>query len=326
MGGNIWKEDSVRLTKQQYLTIQDDVQSLLINKFPNIVIKTIASMYDKETFGDLDLLVQIDPENNCRTVVKEYLTSLGFKTNCNGEVLSFLYNNFQVDLIFVNKLHTEYAQYYFSWNDCGNLIGRIAKQLGVKHSHLGLYYINRKEDGKLLNQYLLSTDYSTILDLLYLDKSVFYKGFNTKKELFDWIISSPYFNYDKFKLINLDHKNRVRDRKRVTYNEFLTYLEALPSDSLVPKILVTDKLNFVLSQFPHLKQLLEDDALKEKQSKVYSEYYNGILISQITGLTGKELGTFISQGLLNTYTKEYLINNKQNNLKLIKECFDLYNN
>lgn len=72
--------------------------------------------------------------------------------------------------------------------------------------------------------------------------------------------------------------------------------------------------------------MLEDDALKEKQSKAYSEYYNGILISQITGLTGKELGAFISQGLLNTYTKEYLINNKQNNLKLIKECFDLYNN
>lgn len=72
--------------------------------------------------------------------------------------------------------------------------------------------------------------------------------------------------------------------------------------------------------------MLEDDALKEKQSKVYSEYYNGILISQITGLTGKELGAFISQGLLSTYTKEYLINNKQNNLKLIKECFDLYNN
>ncbi len=42
MGGNIWKEDSVRLNKQHYLKTQNDVQSLLINKFPNIVIKTIA--------------------------------------------------------------------------------------------------------------------------------------------------------------------------------------------------------------------------------------------------------------------------------------------
>ena len=326
MGGNIWKEDSVRLNKQQYLKTQNDVQSLLINKFPNIVIKTIASIYDKETFGDLDLLVQIDTINNCRSVVKEYLTSLGFKTNSNGEVLSFLYHNFQVDLIFVNKLNIDYAKNYFSWNDCGNLIGRIAKQLGVKHSHLGLYYTNRKEDGKLLNEYLLSSDYSTVLDLLYLDKDKFFKGFNTKKELFDWIISSPYFNHEKFKLINLNNKNRVRDRKRVTYNEFLTYLETLPYDSLIPKILVDDKLSFVLNQFPHLKPLLEEDTLKEKQARIYSEYYNGILISQITGLTGKELGTFISQGLLNTYTKEYLINNKQNNLKIIKECFDLYNN
>lgn len=291
MGGNIWKDLSVRLSLEDYLKVEEEIISLLKSLQPDIIVRRIAFIRDKKDFGDLDLIV-----SNVTIDLLNQLQQLGYLVNNNGNVLSFLYNSFQIDLIKVPKPLVDYSVNYFSWNDAGNLLGRMSKSLGFKHSHYGLYFIHRGvNNDKIYNEYLLSNQYTDVIKYLQLDINKYLQGFNTKEELFKWIISSPYFNADKFKFENLNHQNKVRDRKRSTYNEFLKYLEDNNLYGIPPKIIIEDKLKYLYSIYPELEACVETDLIKEINSNLISKYFNGELISNITGipLKTKDLGDFI---------------------------------
>ena len=65
-------------------------------RFPNLKLIVPRQLKDKETFGDLDLLVETGHAEEIRKV----LDAEGLKHSTNGQVLSYLDpNNYQVDLI-----------------------------------------------------------------------------------------------------------------------------------------------------------------------------------------------------------------------------------
>lgn len=250
---------------------------------------------EKDSHGDLDILVELESKNTI-TDTLSLLQSQKIIASRNGPVISFLLGTFQVDLIFIQKQYITYTKHYLSWNDLGNLLGRLAKNVfKVKHGMYGLTYEIRPVDNPdhLLGEIQLSTNHIDIINLLELDVKQFNEGFDSYKQMFDWLTSSPYFYTSPYRYENLNNVNRVRDKKRKVYSMFLEYISTRTD-------LSTDSLKLPYDHFDHLKRLfpdIEDKVavlrLEHSVSQAVKHKFNGRVVSEITGLQSKELGLFM---------------------------------
>lgn len=253
-------------------------------------------MYGKTDFGDMDLVINTnDPD--VINLHSKYLSELGFPVSRNGDVLSFLHDNFQIDLLFTPVESFDYACNYYAWNDLGNVVGRLSKKLGFKHGHTGLWYIQRDLD-VVVKEYLVSSDYLTILGILGLDVEQFKAGFNTSLEMFEWAGKSPYFDPEIFKFENLNHINRVRDRKRKVYNELVTWSTEVwkpdPNVTYLTPPAKEDRRAFVLNLYPEIRQPILELELELSLQRAAAVRVNGkVMMDLIPGLAGKALGGFI---------------------------------
>lgn len=294
MGGNIF-DNTKRATKEEYFNIYIPEVSTLLYSVGITDFRIIPAIGEKEDFGDLDIVV----DNTPHTLSKIHKITEQFPSVYNSDYVSFRYKDFQVDLIRIPILSLDYSVKYYSYNDLGNLVGRLAKaNFGIKHGHLGLYFPQFSKDGmRILNNHLLSLDFNTILEMLQLDVNKYQQGFNTYKEMFDFVISSPFFIPEIFAFENLNNKNRVRDRKRKTYNMFLKYLDTLnlPASN-IPKLTDQEKESKILTLFPSLKTQLNKYKILEERSILLKSKINGYIVQDIVkdeNLTGLELGQII---------------------------------
>lgn len=293
MGGNVFKDTHTvrRLEKTEYWQYCEQVLKLILVTTGPISLHITQAIQAKEDFGDMDVIVK---GRSKRSLIEDMLKEKGYPFQKNGDVTSFLYIDFQIDLIFTNEEHYNYSCNYFDWNDLGNLVGRMSKQLGFKHGHDGLYYVLRNDD-RIIKEFLLSTDYLDIINILGLDKFKFKRGFVKYEDLFDFVISSPYFNSDSFKLENLNNINRVRDRKRKTYNMFLKYIAKKGIEGKgTRKLTYEEKEAFVLDKFPGIRTELF--ALKAKIAldlKIKERINGRIIMSIFPGIEGKTVGSYI---------------------------------
>lgn len=118
-----------RLSKEQY----DEVLSALTITLP---YKTVAipSYRSKESFGDCDLLTTATDEAFEESLSKDFIL-LGKKRNGGVTSYALKYGNFppfQFDLIKAKEDSFKFHYNYLSYNDLGNLIGRIAAAFGFK--------------------------------------------------------------------------------------------------------------------------------------------------------------------------------------------------
>jgi hypothetical protein len=307
MGGNIW-QSSVRLCREDYDNTVLSIIELVKGIDPAALFETIDYVREKDSFGDLDILVL-----GSVSKFRDYFTTAGIAFSKNGSVLSALINNFQIDFIFAaTPEELAYSKNYYSWNDAGNIVGRLSKSLGFKHGHNGLFYIHRSEQkDRILSTTLLTTDYFKILDILKLDVEKFKLGFDTYIELFDWVSQSPYFNKNIYAYENLNHANKVRDRKRKTYNMFLSYCENL-QEKFTYKF---DRQSAVVYNFPELTLVLKEDFLRESLNKKLKENFGGDKILSLITLEPYALGRFIHY-LKSQYSREMLLS------YLEQDCFN----
>ena len=137
----------------------------------------------------------------------------------------------QIDFIITPDSEIEAAYNYFSYNDLGNLMGRIAHKFDTKYGQDGLRFVYRTE-GKVLGEIKLSTDPVEICKFLGL------KDFREAKlesllDIFEYVRSSKYFNPFMYDMDELNKINRDRNKKRKTYMSFLDYCGPLKeSDAL----------------------------------------------------------------------------------------------
>lgn len=329
MGGNVFKdylsqkeEQFVgrRLESEDYPSALFAVKSIL-DKI-GLSYATIDFVREKESHGDLDIIVERHPDISAHDITS-FLENEGFKVSQNSNsIVSFLLLTFQVDLILIDPESVDYARNYFSWNDLGNLIGRVSKQVGLKHGHDGLYFMLREED-RVLKEYKLTNDYFKVLEILELDVKHFKKGFNTYIEMFEWVSASPYFNPNKFLLENLNNRNRVRDRKRVIYNLFLNWLN---TKEFSPPRIVDDKEQFVFNLFPGLEEDCKAVRDRAEMLKLLRAKIDVNFIIEFTGLTGKDLGGFLTS-FKSKYDEKYILNSTIEELRLtIKSFYEGYSN
>jgi hypothetical protein len=309
MGGLVFKEKSRRIKKEELPYYRNKIFNIL-DKF-DLEYKEILSYKNKEDFGDLDILVKKDCYINIINKLKNYFKDNNIEYSQNSNILSFLIEELQVDLIFTKARYFESSYYYFKNSDLGNLIGRISHKLGIKWGHKGISIVLRDSSNidanNIIAEIELSQDINEILDILGLDKEIYHEGFDDLEDIFKYVISSKYFNKCLYAYENRNHYARTRDKKRKTYREFLKYIE----ENDIPDNYIYDDTNnrggynirepffseIVLVKFPwvidKIKEITEEYENKKLERREFLEKFNIKEIENELDIHGKELGMYI---------------------------------
>jgi hypothetical protein len=281
-----------RVQAQEYLTLVQQVNARLEKSLGGVRIAQIPSYRGKPDFGDMDILLESDAlPVDWRDRVSEALGSR--KVVPNGPVCSFEFDHFQVDLINCLSDRFDFALGYFSWNDLGNLMGRIAHRFQFKFGHEGLLYPVRAGD-HLLKEVLVTRDFAHALKLLGFDFNHWAAGFDTLEEIFRFVASSSYFDAGQFPLEHRGHRARVRDAKRPTYMKFVTWVnehKPLFSRDIPPPETIFEQAT---STFPDFLKDLDRVKDELQRQTLFKERFNGRLVQKWTQLDGKLLGTFMA--------------------------------
>jgi len=306
MGGNALKSiETHRLDAGEYHAlvpkVLDILRSVVGDTRPLCAIEAYRQKLD---FGDMDVLMG---SNGLRADYKELLEK-AFKSRevyRNGNVTSFDFDGFQIDLIAIPDEKFDYANAYFSWNDLGNLVGRIAHKMGLKHGFEGLYFPLRASSTHLIAEIAITLDVSRALTFMGYDPVRFAQGFDTLEDIFRFTASTPYFNPAIYLFENVNATSRVRDIKRKTYTTFLKWLSdpqglqafkneraGIDGSYVFPqdKSVWTEPLR---AQFPGFGASLDQALLQHARSDAAKAIFNGERVAQLTGLSGKSLGNLM---------------------------------
>lgn len=123
--------------------------------------------------------------------------------------------------------------------------------------------------------------------------------FRNLEDIFQYVITSPFFHPDIYKLENRNNVSRTRDRKRPTYNAFLKWLDdegrVTPSFSWAAKTEIRAQfLQEAKRLFPAFDAALIAARLRHERDQSVRRKVNGRLIQELTGLEGKALGQLIA--------------------------------
>lgn len=289
MGGNALKRKTQRLPLTDYEALKKEVITILLSL--NLTPHSIPHITSKESFGDLDLLLPKPKLPDLKTKLKVKFGSKEVVKN--KDIISFEYNNFQVDLIHVSPEDLDQARVYYSYNDLGMLMGVLAKSIDCKYGHNGLFYEFYSNNRRYKHTFPIPASPRAIFKLLDLDYDQFKKGFHTLEDIFKFICSSKLFSHSLFlsrKVLN--HKKRKRASKRNTWKQFLNHIDSTP---LVEGSYPSNTLDYVSSLFPeaNLEQRVHDELNRIDELICIKSKFNGILVNELTGLEGKNLGSFI---------------------------------
>lgn len=287
--------ESQRLTMDEFNRVKSEVHAILDDL--KIRWLDVDFIREKQDFGDIDIIVIDDrdpatiPGNNETPlkIILDNINKFGITDELfinNNPFASILYESkYQVDFITVKPEEAAYTQAYLSHNDLGNLLGRQIKRFNVTHGMNGLWYDHYMNDRAHRTRFLLSLDPYEILRILDLDVEKFKNGFDTYQEMFDYVQSSKYFNPELFKFENLNNRNRVRDKKRKVYNQFLQYINYDVTNDLVYN---------PADDYPWIHAKCEEYTTEYNRRAAIRAAVPGTLVMSRTGLYGKDVGHVIS--------------------------------
>jgi len=283
MGGNAIK-DARRIDYAELCIIETEIKTKLSQFDVDMDWEIPAAYRKKETFGDIDILITYKSDNWKDNILKIFRPS---QHSSNGNCLSIDYDGVQVDFIYY-ETYSEFltAYNYFSWNDLGNLLGRVAHKNGMKFGHDGLW-LRVEYEGTYLGYVKVTDNMKSILKILGYDYKRWAIGFDTLEDIFQFVVSSQHFDPSSYEYEALDHQNRLRNRKRKVYQAFLEWLKDKTFPSPSPIYLGLHDTNV----FTKRDALIEN----HKMQKYLKQFFNGNIVTEFTGLTGKELGEFMSE-------------------------------
>jgi len=253
----------------------------------------------KQDHGDLDVLIKNDAAFKEKNInLKEYIQE---KFNprvihSNGGVHSFDYQNFQIDFIPIAEENWEVAQVYFSYDPLGNAMGKTFHKMNLSYGWDGLKYKYRNFNGRNSADIEITKDPRKIFEFGGYDYDRYLQGFRTIEEIFDFVIAGKYFDGEMFKMENLNHIDRKRNRKRGSYHAFLEYIE---KKGIEKSYEFKDKLFYapmINDAFPEANffETLEVLDVRDAINKQLSEKFNGRMVMEwVPGLFGSALGDAI---------------------------------
>lgn len=306
MGGLALKHLNVRrVPAAEYFDLTAMVKEIFQKVF-GAELHIIPAYRQKADFGDCDAVVASNqlPED-WRERFSAVVGSRGMVRN--GNVTSIEVNGVQFDFIVMPVYKVANAVAYFSYNDLGNLMGRIAHKMGFKYGHDGLWLVIRNKD-HILAEIDTKATLPEIFGFLGYDYSRWHAGFDSLEEIFEFTASSPYFNPDIYLLHNRNAVSRVRDAKRKTYTQFLEWCaykqfdgsrrmfywptgeaEAEQRDAIKERF-----RHNAFENWPHMADEWAEVQERARVNEILAQKFNGNICMEITGYTGKELGAFIT--------------------------------
>lgn len=317
MGGNLFKLG--RRSRSDYLVIEARVRTTLDGLLGDHY--RIPRYYaSKPDFGDLDVVVSqaaIDERGGWAWFCEATAEQLGVRESKSvGHVYSTLVHDLpsdppsdppqglQVDYFIRRPELLEPTFNYLSFNDLGNLIGKLARRLGLKYGEDGLSYVFRRESQPSYRRDLLvSRDWPQILAFLELDVAAWTAGFDRLEDMFAWTVASPYFSVAPYE--NHAHraeqaqrarKTELRARTRTTMNRFLAWLEQEGIHKRYEPRTGSDAyVETIAAAFPEAELIaaLADERAREAIDLALRQKFSGDLVRDWTGLDGKQLGAFL---------------------------------
>jgi hypothetical protein len=303
MGGRALKNTFTRrYSRDEFEAAKIELLPRFEKHFEQVTIPRFFA--NKETFGDIDVLCQVRGNEDIREIIKnEFGPNEIFH---NGNCYSFDYNELQVDLITTSAEHFHSNFMYLSFNDLGNMIGRLAHPFGLKYGQEGLWFKYFDHKNHMIGQVTISKDYPAIFKFFGLDFTKWEEGFNDLEDIFRFVASSPYFDWRQYQMDTLNHINRERNLKRASYMTLLEWIETnnirKEYDFLVNK---NDYIDMIDAAFPEANLPTEVRKLEYRNAeKLYIQAkFNGNKITRKFGLIGADLGNAIAG------YKQYLKNN-----------------
>lgn len=297
MGGNLFKLG--RKPRAEYLEIEAEVCRFLDGLVGPEAHRVPRYYGSKADFGDLDVVISraaIDELGGWERFREAVAEGLGVtRSKSVGHVYSTAYREFQVDYFVRSPELLEATYNYLSFNDLGNLIGKIYRRLGLKYGEDGLSYVFRRDSQPSYKRELLvSRDWPRILAFIGLELEPWRQGFATLEDMFEWVVASPWFSVEPYE--RLDKRTKKRAQVRPTMARFLDWLDehgvderrayARERDAYVPMI---------AAAFPEaeLEQALADERRREAEVIELRAKFRGDLVREWTGLEGKALGAFL---------------------------------
>lgn len=292
MGGNLFKMG--RISSLEYFNILSQLIPILDNHFGDRYRIPIAYR-SKKDYGDVDIIVDAAVVMNQPDWFDNLCSDLGVEeTQRVRNVSSMLYNNFQTDIFLVgtNKLDTCY--HFMSYNILGNLIGRLYHKFNLRYGEDGLHYVLRGYNNHISKEIIVSRDMEKMLSFVDLSYERWKQGFNHLEEIFEYVIASKYFCSDSYDLKYFNVQKRATERP--DFNKFLDYLH---EGNIVKNYPFDKNKEIYIEQIDDffgtdLRTKYDAHVEKQKTLKAVSEKFNGRLVMEVTKLTGKELGDFIT--------------------------------
>lgn len=308
MGGNALKPFQVRrFSTEEGKILRKELEPILSKYFQQHC--ATQSVYEKKDHGDMDLVCWGPLSSTWKEDLYKELQPKANKSNSN--VHSFEYKGIQVDLIIVGDLDNQkaynWAWTYFSNNDLGNLIGRIARHLGFTFGSQGFTYTVYDEEGNYKRELLISQDISEVLPFLGWSKSYPW-GFQTFNELFEYVTLSAFFDPTIYFLENRNHEGRHRDKQRPNYLKFLQYIqEKYPGCEEWDFCPAQKKAHLyrAMRTWPELSQKIKAAHEEAELNKRIKRAFNGDHVKMLLGYEGKELGDFMRDHRELTKQPEY---------------------
>lgn len=316
MGGKIFNKK--RFSKEKYENVKKSLTKQIkekgIDKF--IGYKFVESYRNKDSFGDIDILYCVKPFDS---IIPPFLFNRLFNIKdielTSDNNFSVLYNGVQVDFIYCEEEWCfDFMSNILNYDPLCNILSSILKQFNLKLNNKGLSYNGVVDkDHNLRKDIHLTLDFDEVLRLLELDTEVYKKGFYNYTDIFDYVLTSPYFRKEYFNIENMSSMNRRRAKKRPLFKKFLEYIkdkETLPYktlnqqkiDSFFPVAQVNEKMN---------REIRKQKMIKERSE--YKKYFNGHVIMEcVKDINVKEIDPF----------KEFIIKmfcNEENFINFVME-------
>lgn len=291
MGGNALASFGARrYSKEDTAVIRYELLAAIEQDLPKLKFQEIPYYRMKDSFGDLDILVE-GPLTEKDYDVLHCICGPDSPRINNGGVMSTMYDQLQIDFIPMPAEDYDTALTYYSYNDLGNLMGKLFHKFGLKYGHRGLTLPMRDGDNQY-DELMVSKDAKPIFDFLGLSYERFKEGFDTLEDIFTYVVMSPYFSSEPFQYENLNHTNRIRDRKRTTYHAFLEFIKNEENQYTFLK----DKREYlpgIFNSFPGVQEQFNESLKKLEFRLRVRQHFNGEKVREWTGLTGLTLGKFM---------------------------------
>ena len=321
MGGRAIKNTTTRrYLRAEFEEISQELIDILEENFQRVTMPLFYK--NKESFGDADILVTATPELNMRDYIER--TFHPNEIFHNGNCWSFDYKELQVDIITCAPEHFDSNAMYLSYNDLGNFIGRLAHGFGLKYGQEGLWYEHYFK-GKNIGTVYVSKDYPKIFKFLGLSYERYEQGFDELEDIFTFITESPYFNWKKFQMEELNKINRDRNKKRASYMSFLEWMAENVADENHEYKFADDKTSYFIminDFFPEANIITEVRRLEYLECrKLYVQSkFNGGDVMRRYGFEGKKLGEVL-EGFRNHVTHHY---ESYNDFIIHTDTFEIY--